>query len=271
MTVDQYQTGVIVPPGQAVPAVGAPAEPVYQGPQLAQGVSFLVHGGPKSGKSMLGDTTPGPRLVLDAEAGSRFTRSRKVAWDPMMTPPPVWDGSWDTCVVYVREFRVMAAVERWLQSGQHPFNSLVIDSISEIQQRIIDSLAKGGQMKREHWGTMLTEMTGMVRRFRDLIMHPVKPLWCVFIIAMTKEYKDSGRWRPLLQGASQEYLPYYVDVCGYIWAEPNGNRHLIIGPNAQFETGERVGGRLPWEVVGNDNSSVPGPSASEMIRQIIGA
>lgn len=258
-----------VHPYQAVPQAVA-AQVAYRPPQLAQGVSWLVHGASKSGKSELGDTTPAPRLVLDAEGGSRWTRSPKTVWEPAMSPPPAPDGTWESCLVYVRTHHDVLAAERWLRSGQHPFNSVVMDSVSEVQQRYMDSIAGSGQMQQKDWGELLREVSAMVRRFRDLIIHPTHPLWCVFLIAMTKEYKNTGRWRPLLQGAAQDYIPYYVDVCGYIWAEPNQTRHLITGPHPQFETGERVGGRLPYEITGNNRvPGMEGPDVSSMIQSIL--
>ncbi len=234
-------------------------------PAVPQGVSFLVFGPKGAGKSQLGDTVPGPRLVLDCEGGSRWTPSRKKLWDPSMSAPPWPDGTWDTAWVNVHDFRQVAAAYKWLNSGQHPFNGLVLDSVSEIQQRVMDTLAGTSQMEMKHWGKLLRDVSSMARQFRDLISHPVKPLWGVCMIAMTHEYKNTGRQRPLLQGAIQDYLPYYVDVCGYLWSDPDETRHLMIGPHPQYETGNRVGGRLPYTITGRDSE----PSISTMISQVI--
>jgi AAA domain len=99
------------------------------------GVSFIVYGDSKVGKSWLGDTTPRPRLVLDAEGGSRFTPSRKITWDPAAQKPPPDDGTWDSCLVPVHSYNAVKMAYDWLYSAQHPFNSVVLDSISEIQQK----------------------------------------------------------------------------------------------------------------------------------------
>src|SRR5215475_15054648 len=93
------------------------------------GVNAILFGPQKKGKSFLGDTTPAPRLVLDAEAGSRFTPSRKVGWDPVSQAPPQVDGTWDTAIVTVQSFRDVQKAYEWLASGQHPFHSVVLDSI----------------------------------------------------------------------------------------------------------------------------------------------
>lgn len=212
-----------------------------------RGLSILVHGGPKAGKSWFGDTTPGPRLVLDAEAGSRFTRSRKREWDPNTQQPPVADGSWDTALVSVREYGTMKAAYEWLNSGQHPFRSVVMDSISEIQQRCVDNIAGTNPMQTQNWGELLREMSSTVRKFRDLLTHPTRPLEAVVIIAMTRTV-DGGKQVPYVQGQLATTLPYYIDVVTYLanTADEQGNarRFAMIQPDPRWLTGERVGGRL---------------------------
>jgi hypothetical protein len=236
-----------------------------------RGLSILVHGGPKAGKSWLGDTTPAPRLVLDAEAGSRFTKSRKRDWDPLTEAVPVYDGTWDTVLVSVREYDVMKRVYEWLNSGQHPFRSVVMDSISEIQQRCVDNIAGVEIMKTQDWGTLLREMSKLVRGYRDLLTHPTRPLEAVVIIAMTRTV-DGGRQVPYVQGQLATTLPYYIDVVGYITTsqdeQSRTHRYLMIQPDPRWLTGERVGGRLGTHVELFDNY---GDTVSDMLDLVFGA
>ena len=104
-------------------------------------LSILVHGASKVGKSWMGDSTPAPRLILDAEGGSRFTPSKKVVWDPLTEEPPKASEDWDTCIVYVKDYDTVLKAYDWLNQSNHPFKSVVLDSISEIQQRCVDSIA----------------------------------------------------------------------------------------------------------------------------------
>lgn len=249
------------------------------------GLSFLVHARSKAGKSALGDTTPAPRLVLDAEGGSRFTLSRKREWNPAREPLPALGQrmtagygrpsitpEWESLIVYVREARQVGEAYRILNSGHHPFNSTVFDSVTEVQQRVIDDLTGGKSMDRDKWGSLLRQMNVMARQFRDLITHPVKPMWSVFFIAGTHMDSRTGRWRPLLQGQTSEYMPYYVDLLGYLGAGQDGTRHLLVGPHPQYETGERVGGRLPPAMVLANPYLLParpGFTVSSMIQQVL--
>ena len=83
--------------------------------------------------SWFGVSGPAPRLVLDSEGGSRFTPGRKITWDPAAYAPPEApvDDSWDTCIVTVHNWSVVERVMAWLQSGQHPFRTVVLDSLTE--------------------------------------------------------------------------------------------------------------------------------------------
>lgn len=255
MTAQQY-----APAPAPAPAPAAPPQ------RKAQGLSFLVHGLPKAGKSTFADSGPTPRLVLDVEGSSYWTPSRKVYWDPLREPPPRPDGTWDTAIVLVREARTVSATYRVLNSGQHPFNSCSMDSVTEVQQRVIDDLAGNGKIERDHWNALLRQVSSMVRQYRDLITHPVKPMWTMTFVAGT--HLKEGRWRPMVQGQAQDYLPYYVDVLGYLGAQQDGNRLMFIGPHPQFETGERLGGRLPYTMKIGDPSH-PGYTAETMLAQVL--
>lgn len=262
MTIQTYQPGQVQQYAQA-----------YSQPEpVAQGLSFLVHANAKAGKSALAATVPPPRVVLDAESGSFWAHSRKIRWDPTRQPPPRPDGSWDSAMVTVHSASVVDAAYRVLSSGQHPFNGVVMDSHTEVQQRCMDDLAGGRQLSRDNWGALLRQMNTMTRKFRDLITHPVRPVWGMCFIAGTKWDDRTRKWRPMIQGQAQDYLPYYVDVLGYIGIAPNGTRHLLIGPNPDYETGERVYGRLPMTMqLAYPPLGIPGWDITSMIQQVIGS
>lgn len=225
-------------------------------------ISILVHADTKVGKSTLGNTAPAPRLILDAEAASRFLPGSKVYWDPQRDAPPVPDGTWETCIVTVRDYATMLSTMQWLKSGQHHFESVIIDSISEIQKRLKDQVTGGlGDMDQRKWGELLTHMEALIRELRDLTEHPTTPLTAVVITAMTENRE--GKWRPYVQGQLRTTLPYFVDVCGYLFvqempptdptaAPPPPIRRMLTRPHQLYEAGERVQGRLPQFVDGDD-------------------
>jgi hypothetical protein len=170
----------------------------------------------------------------------------RVLWDPFTGPPPVWDGTWDTCIVYVRDIRTVDIAYQWLVSGQHTFRSVIVDSISEIQKRAKDSIVGLGDMRQNDWGTLLTQQEALIRNLRDLTLHPIRPVQAFVLIAFTREM--NGRSSPYVQGALAVTMPYFLDVIGYLYPQPmeDGSvlRRMLVSPHPQFEAGERVGGRL---------------------------
>ena len=180
-------------------------------------LTMLIHGHSKSGKSALSVTGPAPRLYLDVESASRFLAIKPIRWDPATEPPPTPDGSWDTAVVPTRDWATVQRAHQWLASGKHPFRSLTVDSISELQQRYIESQVGRNQPTMQVWGSTYREVTGLVRDLRDLTMHPTLPLEAIILTAMTRQI--DGIYRPWCQGQLQTVLPYLLGAdAGYLWA-----------------------------------------------------
>jgi hypothetical protein len=217
---------------------------------LSRSLSVLVHADSKVGKSTLADTAPAPRLLIDSEMGARFLQSRKVTWNPMTEAPPIWDDSWDTCVVVCRDYTTFLKCYEWLNSGMHPFRSVIIDSVTELQVRVKDNIAPSGRLERDTWGDLLTHMERVIRQFRDLTEHPVRPIEALVLTAMTS-LRD-GKWRPYVQGALATKMPYFLDVIGYLYVDhipsedptqpPSKIRRLLTSNSDMFEAGERVQG-----------------------------
>lgn len=219
---------------------------------MSQNICALVHADGGVGKSWLGQTTPVPRLVLDAEGGSRTpwrpdhkgdgARQRRVHpdlpadWDPRREEPPV-AGDWDTCHVAVRDFEDVQKAYEWLQSGKHPFKSVILDSLTEIQARCKDSISGTDTPAERDWGLLLIRMQHLVRQFRDLVFHPTNPLDAVVILALTKD--NNGKRSPAVQGALGVTLPGYVDLEGYMFVEVSDTgdeqRKMLIHPRPGFE------------------------------------
>ncbi len=236
---------------------------------MNRSLSILVHGSAKSGKSTLSITCPAPRVLLDAEAASRFLKVTPVYWNPATEKPPEDDGTWDTCIVPTLDWKTVETVYAWLNSGMHPFKSLIIDSISELQSRYIESVAGRSQLSQQQWGSAYREVGGLVRDIRDLTMHPTKPLECVALTAMTRQIDN--KFRPWCQGQLQAVLPYLVDAVGYLYSdteidplsgEAKEVRRLLTRATSEFEAGERVGGAWP--------SIITAPNISNMIDDIFG-
>jgi hypothetical protein len=233
-------------------------------------LSMLIHGASKAGKSTLTSTAPTPILVIDAEGSWKFIRTagfhgaplRRITWDPNQ-PPPRHDGTWDVCLVSVSSWNTLRQVYSWLSQTEHDFVSVVLDSITELQRRLKTNISGDGMVKGyDGWGQMLVQMDGMIRSMRDLTLLP-GPVRCVIFVAETRE--ESGKWRPYMQGQISVSLPYWVDICGYVFAskiaDGDGNLtvpicNLFVGSHPNFESGERVQGVLDDSIVNPNVSSI---------------
>lgn len=249
-------------------------------------LSFLVHAPAKEGKSTLGSTLPPPILVLDVEGSWRFIKRagfckpgvhntsqctcpvlRSKIWNPNVDPPPRYDGTWEICRVIVQEWRTLTSVYKCLTEFPHDFVSLSFDSITEAQRRLKNNLRGLEQMRMQDWGDLLVKMDKLIRDFRDLVLLPNMSLRVVMFVAETR--LSNGKWRPYMQGAIADSLPYWLDVVGYLYTDfaPDENnqntvevKKLWVGRHPQFEAGERLQGCF--------GSVVEQPNISQMLDMI---
>lgn len=240
-------------------------------------LSILVHGDSKVGKSTFTSTAPSPILVLDAEGSWKFIRSkgfrsgiplRRIDWNPIY-PPPRHDGTWDICYVSVTAWETIQQVWNWVYKGEHDFKSLILDSITELQRRLKKNISSDGTFKGyDSWEALLSRMSDMILSIRDLTLMSSQPVECVVFVSETRP-GAGGRFEPSMQGQISSKLPYWVDICGYMYQVtelgPDGKTlqripHLWIAPHERFVAGERVAGSLPDDLIN--------PNLTDMLKTI---
>jgi hypothetical protein len=222
-------------------------------------MSMIIFGAPKAGKSTLLTSAPAPRLLIDVEKSSRFIEGIKpIYWNPKQ-PIPEYDPSddvfgsdWDTVVVRLTQWSQWEQVWAQIENGSHPFKSVLLDSISELQTVLIESIAGENQLTQQQWGTVLRKLTGMLRDMRDLTEHPVTPVEVVAATALEKSY--TGVLKPLLQGASVDVVPYLMDGLFYLTRNGEGTRHLLTQATDFISAGNRAEHSLPRVIT---NPTIP--------------
>lgn len=206
--------------------------------------------------------------MLDVENASRFIRQRKIFWKPMEGPPPIYDGTWDLCVVKVKDWPIAKKTYEYLASNQHPFRSVSVDSISETQVKSMENINGRNQMQIHHWGMLLQNMGGLLRDLRDLCGDEASPIESVVLICTSIE--KEGRWKPFLQGSIAAVVPYLFDVTAYLYVDqevdpatgqPVEVRKMFTGSHPMYEAKNRVPG-LP--------ATVANPTISALLDSIYG-
>lgn len=219
-------------------------------------LNLAVHGYSGAGKSRLLRTAPGPIVTLDAEGGTKWLSgpdSTTEPWDvgrPMPTTNK--DGSpihTNTLVpVIVRSPDDPKRLLDILMSGQHYFETVEWDSVTDVQQRYkkgIRGLSEA--MTMELWGKLLDQMVDVVRAYRDLTDH-TKPVNVIMSAITVEKGKNNTRLEPDLQGALGGKFPQYFDVLGYLYPElitdETGGQHIerrmLIQPWGEFVAKDRT-------------------------------
>lgn len=230
-------------------------------------LTMLVHGMSGAGKSTLATSAPKPLLYLDVEMASRFLRGRKKKWNPLTEAPPEADGSWDICVVTLDEFAKAQKAYEYLKSGRHPFKSVVVDSISELQSKAVENIKGRQQLQTQDWGKLLSVMSFFCRDLRDLAGTDDK-IDAVIITAMSRDY--DGIVKPYLQGQIASQVPYWFDITAYLYIQQTvdpttgvmtDTRNLLVGNHPNYEAKSRVPG-LP--------TVIENPDITVMLKNIFG-
>lgn len=217
-------------------------------------MSFLLYGKAKQGKSTLALTTPTPRLILDTESAARFLKTKKVYWDPITEEPPEDDGTWETCIVTVDNYRKAQKAYEYLKAGLHPFNSVILDSISELQDKVKGETTNRAQPKIQEWGTIGSKMAYLAGDLRDLTTNQNRPVKAVLVIATSTDprYDENGnlstKGRPAAQGSFKEKVQYFFDTVGFVYLAdaPDENGEVVtvqclqVAGSDKYEVGSRA-------------------------------
>lgn len=200
---------------------------------------MLIHGWWGAGKSWLAATAPGPRLVLDTEGGFYDTPGDHIVWDPNTPVPKVTKES--TVIVDTQSWETVEDVRDVLRSGDHPFESVILDSLHELQTLLKRAVATPGQaynpnatFEMQAWGRMLNNMGEFLRELRDLTRPGAAKRVNVVLVSGTNDEMIPAK--PLLEGGIRKVIVGFYDVVGYLTEAKDQNqkqvRILQVHPDA---------------------------------------
>jgi phage nucleotide-binding protein len=190
------------------------------------GVKMLVYGQAGAGKTSLIPTLPAP-IILSAEAGLLSIADAGLPY------------------IEVTSIAMMHEAYEWLIGSDEAaqFQSVALDSISEIAEVCLASEKAKTKDPRAAYGEMQTAMADIVRKFRDL------PRRHVYMCAkLDKSQDEMGRmlYSPSMPGQrAGQAIPYQFDIVAalriYPDAEGNHWRGLMLESDGLWQAKDRSG------------------------------
>ena len=198
----------------------------------ANGVKMLVYGNAGSGKTSLIPTLPSP-VVLSAEGGLLSIQGADVPF------------------IEINSMATLMEAYSWLTESVEAkqFESVALDSISEIGEVVLAEELKKNKDGRAAYGELNTVMASMIRAFRDL---PNKHVY--FTAKCDKSQDETGRmlYAPSMPGKSLSMqIPYFFDLLLALRVEKdqegNAQRALMCDSDGIWQAKDRSGKLDTWE------------------------
>jgi phage nucleotide-binding protein len=195
-------------------------------------VKLLVYGNAGSGKTTLIPTLPNP-VVQTAEVGLLSIADA------------------DLPFVEVSSYDTLMEAYRWViesDEAKH-FESIALDSISEIAEVVLNHEKKIAKDPRQAYGSMQEQMADIIRAFRDI---PGKHIY--FTAKCEKATDESGRilYAPSMPGnKTGQQLPYFFDEVLALRVEKDAEgvaqRALMCDSDGVWQAKDRSGKLDGWE------------------------
>ena len=198
----------------------------------AHGVKMLVYGHARAGKTSLIRTLPNP-VILSAEAGLLSIADAHLPF------------------IEIKTIDDLHEAYKWATQSQEAtqFESVALDSISEIAEVVLNAEKKLTKDPRQAYGALQEQMTDIIRSFRDLSGKNV-----YFTAKCEKSQDEAGRmlYSPSMPGAKLgQQLPYYFDEVLALRVEKDSEgtpqRALMCESDGLWQAKDRSGKLGQWE------------------------
>jgi hypothetical protein len=185
------------------------------------GVKTLVYGAAGTGKTTLVGTMPTP-LILSAESGLLSLQGLDLQY------------------LEINSVSDLREAYKWRVSSQESkhFESVALDSISEIAEVCLGEQKAITKDGRAAYGQLGTVMGEVIRAFRDL------PLHVLLIAKLDKGADELGRitYSPGMPGQMlTQSLPYFVDQVLALRVTTTGEREILCQPDSLWLAKDRSG------------------------------
>jgi len=181
-------------------------------------LKVLVYGASGSGKTTFGSTAPKP-IFASAENGLLAIADKELPFVQIASKVDLLD------------------LYKYLRDEKHDYETVVIDSITEINEVIKVDIEKktGRAMQLKDWGELAKTIEKILRMFRDLPMN-------VVIIAQEDYVKDNDsiyKVVPAMNGKMATKMAYYMDIVAYMAVNKEGEHGVLTLSNSKYLTKDR--------------------------------
>lgn len=189
--------------------------PITKAADYPSQFNMLIYGESGTGKTTLAgssDAVPEMRkvLIVDIEGGVLSLKERYP----------------DAEAVRVKTWEKMQEVYNDLSVGNHGFNTIIIDSLSEAQKMSMDRIMRklvDQYPEREdtvpqvrEWNINIEQTRKFVRLFRDL---PVNTIFTALAREDKHPLRGTIRRKPLLSGKVSDEVAGFLDIVGYLYTK----------------------------------------------------
>lgn len=202
------------------------------GSLAANGVKLLVYGQAGAGKTTLVKTLPNV-IVLSAEGGLLSIQDADLPY------------------IEIASMDDLREAYTWLTSSEEAagFESVALDSISEIAEVCLNTEKKSNKDPRAAYGAMQEQMADIIRAFRDL---PGKNVYMSAKLEKTQDEMGRMLYAPSMPGnKTGQSLPYFFDLVMALRVERDAEgvtqRALMCDSDGLWLAKDRSGKLSGWE------------------------
>jgi len=196
------------------------------------GVKLLVYGQAGAGKTSLIRTLPNP-VVFSAEGGLLSLAQDNIPF------------------IEVTDMATLTEAYKWVTESDDAkqFDSVALDSISEIAEVVLSSEKKKSKDPRQAYGALQEIIGDLIRAFRDIQGKNV-----YFSAKLEKQSDELGRmlyWPSMPGNKTGQQLPYYFDEVLALRVEKDADgqtqRALMCDSDGLWTAKDRSGRLDAWE------------------------